>query len=60
MEHITFFLREIVFQIYEVDQLTPDMFRELVPEDIKEHYDTRVGDEELYVRGDLQSLTPTT
>ena len=57
MEHITFFLREIVFQIYEVDQLTPDMFRELVPEDIKEHYDTRVGDEELYKLGaDLQSL----
>ena len=55
MEFIPHILR--TFQIDEVDQLTPDMFKELVPEDITEHYDTRVGDEELYKLGaDLQSL----
>ena len=57
MEFIRLILREIVFQIDEVDQWTPEMFKELVPEDIREHYDTRVGDEELYKLGaDLQSL----
>ena len=57
MEFIQHFLRSVVFQIDEVDQWTPEMFKELVPKDIREHYDTRVGDEELYSLGaDLQSL----
>ena len=57
MEFIPLILREIAFQIDEVDQWTPEIFKELVPEDIREHYDTRVGDEELYKLGaDLQSL----
>ena len=57
MEFIPLILREIAFQIDEVDQWTPEMFKELVPGDISEHYDTRVGDEELYKLGtDLQSL----
>ena len=57
MESIPRILRSIAFRIDEVDQLTPDMFKELVPEDIREHYDTRIGDEELYSLGaDLQSL----
>ena len=57
MESISRLLSSIALQIGEVNQLTPDMFRELVPEDISEHYDTRVGNEELYKLGaDLQSL----
>ena len=57
MESIPRILRSIAFQIDGVDQLIPDMFKELVPADISEHYDTRVGDEELYKLGaDLQSL----
>ena len=57
MENIRRILSSIAFQIDEVNQWTPKMFRELVPEDIREYYDTRVGDEELYSLGaDLQSL----
>ena len=57
MESIPRILSSIAFQIDEVDQLTPDMFKELVPGDISEHYDTQVGDEVLYKLGaDLQSL----
>ena len=57
MESIPRLLSSIAFQIDEVNQLTPDMFKKLVPTEISEHYDTRVGDEELYKLGaDLQSL----
>ena len=60
MESIPRILSSIAFQIDEVDQLTPDMFKELVPGDISEHYDTQVGDEELYKLGaDLQFFNPT-
>lgn len=39
------------------DQWTPERFKELVPEDITKHYDSQVGDEELYRLGaDLQTL----
>ena len=50
-------LRAIDLQTAQGDQWTPERFKELVPEDIREHYDTRVGDAELYSLGaKLQSL----
>ena len=57
IDSIRFKLREIAFQTNQSDQWTPEMFKELVPEDIRKHYDTRVGDGELYSLGaELQSL----
>ena len=57
MDSIRFKLREIDLQTTQGDRWTPERFKELVPEDIRGHYDTRVGDEELYKLGaDLQSL----
>ena len=57
IKSIPLILRDITFRIDEVDQWTPEMFKDLVPEDIKEHYDSRIEDEELYSLGaDLQSL----
>ncbi len=51
------FLLEISNRIKQADQWTLDKFKELVPEDIREHYDTRAKDEDLYKLGaDLQSL----
>ena len=39
---------------------TSERFKELVPKDIREHYDTRVGDEELYkFRGRFAVFNPT-
>ena len=50
-------LRQIGFQTTQGDQWTQEKFRELVPENIRGHYDTRVGHEELYRLGaELQSL----
>lgn len=50
-------LRQIDLQTAQGDQWTPEGFKELVRENIGKHYDTRVGDEELYKLGaDLQSL----
>lgn len=50
-------LLEVSNRIKEVDLWTPEMFKELVPVDIREHYDIRVGDEDLYSLGaDLESL----
>ena len=55
---IRFKLREIEFQTTQGDQWTAERFKELVPEDIREHYDSRIGDAELYNLGaELQSLT---
>ena len=57
IESIQLVLRNLAFRIDEVDQWTPEMFKDLVPEDIKEHYDSWVGDGELYSLGaNLQSL----
>ena len=57
IESIQLVLLNLAFRIDEVDQWTPEMFKDLVPEDIKEHYDSRVGDGELYSLGaNLQSL----
>ena len=57
IESIPLILRDIAFRIDEVDQWTPEMFKDLVPKDIKEHYDSRIEDEELYSLGaNLQSL----
>ena len=57
IDSIRFKLREIDLQTTQGDRWTPERFKELVPEDIREHYDTRVGDEKLYSLGaDLQSL----
>lgn len=54
---IRFKLRETNLQITEGNQWSLDRFKELVPGDIREHYDTRVGNEDLYSLGaDLQSL----
>ena len=40
-----------------IKQWTPTKFKELVPSDIREHYNTRVKDEDLYKLGaNLQSL----
>ena len=50
-------LHEINLQTTSDDQWTPERFKELVPQNIREHYDTRVGDEKLYSLGaELQSL----
>ena len=50
-------LHQITLQLDQGDQWTPIRFKELVPEDIRKHYDTRVGDAELYHLGaELQSL----
>lgn len=57
MGSITYLLTRIDLQIGEVNQLTPQMFKELVPEAIRKHYDTRIKDEELYSLGaKLQSF----
>ena len=57
IEAIPFILLDLGFLIDQDDQLTPDMFKELVPRDIRKYYDTRVGDEEVYKLGaGLQSL----
>ena len=57
IDSIRFKLREIDLQTTQGDLWTPERFKELVPEEIREHYDTRVGDEELYSLGaGLQSL----
>ena len=57
IDSIRFKLREIDLRITEDSELTPERFKELVPEEIREHYDTRVGDTRLYSLGaDLQSL----
>ena len=57
IDSIRFKLREIDLQTTQGDQWTPERFKELVPEDIREHYDARVGDEGLYSLGaNLQSL----
>ena len=57
IDGIRFKLREINLQITQDNQWTPERFKGLVPEDITEHYDIRVGDAELYSLGaDLQSL----
>ena len=54
---IPIYLLNLSFHIDEEDRWTSERFKELVPKDISEHYDTRVGDEELYSLGaDLQSL----
>ena len=54
---ISLILHDINFRINEVDEWTPEMFKELVPMDIREHYDSRIGDGELYSLGaKLQSL----
>lgn len=56
-EFIRLMLLNIDIHIEKDDQLTPEMFKELIPEDITEYYDARVEDEELYSLGaDLQSL----
>ena len=50
-------LHHIDLQTTQGDQWTQEKFRELVPENIRGHYDTRVGHEELYRLGaELQSL----
>ena len=50
-------LRQIDFSISEDDRSTSESFKELVPKDIREHYDIQIGNEELYQLGaDLQSL----
>ena len=50
-------LHQITLQPDQNDQWTPETFKELVPQEIREHYDDRVRDEELYKLGaDLQSL----
>ena len=50
-------LHEIDLQTTEDNQWTPARFKELVPQNIREHYDDRVKGEELYKLGaDLQSL----
>lgn len=54
---ISISLRDLSFHIDQDDQRTSDRFKKLVPKDTREHYNTRVGDEELYKLGaDLQSL----
>ena len=48
---------EIDLQTTQDDQWTSDRFKELVPKNIREHYDDRVRNEKLYKLGaDLQSL----
>ena len=50
-------LHQIDLQTTQGDQWTPERFKELVPADIRAHYDTRVGDDKLYRLGaELQSL----
>ena len=50
-------LHQINLQTDQGDQWTPERFRELVPENIRAHYDTWVGNQELYSLGaELQSL----
>ena len=50
-------LRFIDSKPNEVEQWTPGQFQELVPDEIREIYDTRIKDEKLYELGaDLQSL----
>lgn len=57
IDDIQFILQDIGFHIDPDDHWTKEMFKELVPADIREHYDTRVKDEDLYELGaDLQSL----
>ena len=57
VESIPYILRFIDSQPDDNDQWTSDMFKELVPDDIRKHYDIRVGDDDLYKFGaDLQSL----
>ena len=54
---IPIYLLDLSFHIDQDDQWTSDRFKELVPKNIREHYDGRVRDEELYKLGaDLQSL----
>ena len=54
---IKIILSDIAFHIDQVDKWTASEFKKLVPEDIREHYDSRKGDKELYKLGaDLQSL----
>ena len=50
-------LREIDLQLTQGGEWTLDRFKELVPEDMREHYDSLVGDEKLYRLGaKLQAL----
>lgn len=50
-------LYQIALQTTQGDQWTPERFKELVPKDIRAHYDTQVENEELYRLGaELQSL----
>ena len=50
-------LHQIDLQTTQDDLWTPERFKKLVPENIRGHYDTRVGHEELYHLGAaLQSL----
>ena len=51
IDSIQFKLREINLQIAQGDQWTPERFKELVPEEIREHYDSRIEGDELYSLG---------
>lgn len=54
---ITSTLQKIESSTSENREWTPESFKALVPEDIRQHYDARVRDENLYRLGaDLQSL----
>ena len=57
IDSIRFKLREINLQIAQGDQWTLERFKELVPEEIREHYDSRIEGDELYSLGaNLQTL----
>lgn len=57
IDSIRFKLHQIDLQTTQGDQWTPERFKELVREDIRAHYDNRVGHEKLYSLGaELQSL----